>query len=104
MLGCHVVASRHFLISTALIFQNGFIAGLPPMDCCPVPSNAAGPELIKCRKPFVAAPDSLCPVTRLTASGLQYVRTSAKTCAVLVSRYPNNMLPAFSESFSVATM
>ena len=42
------------------------------------------------------------PVTRFTASGLQYVRTSENICEVLVSKWPNSMATPFKLSFSVA--
>ena len=44
------------------------------------------------------------PVTRLTASALQKVRTSAKIWARLVNRHISNMQMPLSASFSVATM
>ncbi|MNP61597.1 hypothetical protein D3C76_1568030 [compost metagenome] len=79
------------------------MAGSPFFICSPVPSSVADPELIRCKMPFAAAPSSLCPVTRSTEFGLQYVRTSAKICAVFVSKYPNSMPTPFKLSFSVAT-
>ena len=54
--------------------------------------------------PGAAGPVSSRPVTRFTAAGLQYVRTSAKICAVPVSRWPSSMHSPFRLSFSVATM
>ena len=68
----------------------------------PVASSVAAPELIRWMIPPAAAPASSWPVTRFTAAGLQYVRTSAKICAVPVSRWPNSIDAPFSESFSVA--
>ena len=83
--------------------ENGLITGSPSRVCRPVPSSVAGPELIMCRTPPAAWPSSSWPVTRFTASGLQYVRTSAKICAVPVSKLPISMLAPLRLSFSVAT-
>ena len=52
--------------------------------------------------PPAARPVSSFPVTRFTASGLQYVRTSLNICPQPVSKLPNNMATALQESFSVA--
>ena len=49
--GCQVVALRHLSTSASVISQNGFIAGTPSISCSPVPSSAAGPELIRWRMP-----------------------------------------------------
>jgi hypothetical protein len=54
--------------------------------------------------PFAASPARSLPVTRLTASGLQYVRTSLKICAVFVNRCPSSIAAPFRLSFSVATI
>jgi hypothetical protein len=53
--------------------------------------------------PLLACPVSGWPVTRFTAAGLQYVRTSAKMLALFVSRWPKSMATPFRQSFSVAT-
>ena len=42
----------------------------------PVQSSAVAPLLIRWMKPSAASPSGFQPVTRCTASGLQYVRTS----------------------------
>src|SRR4051812_22790354 len=72
--GHQSVAPRHFAASSGVISQNGLSAGSPWRDCSPVQSSAAGPELIRWRKPPAARPVGSWPVTRLTAAGLQYVR------------------------------
>jgi hypothetical protein len=58
------------------------MAGLPSFVCSPAASRQVAPELIRWMIPFAASPARSLPVTRLTASGLQYVRTSLKICAL----------------------
>ena len=101
--GYHVVAWRHASASLSDISQNGFIAGLPAAsDCCPVASSVQEPELMRWMMPPAARPVSRRPVTRSTASGDQNVRTSAKSCARLVSRCSRSIEAPLSVSFSVA--
>src|ERR1700690_1978495 len=76
--GYQVVALRQASTSRFSISQNGFIAGWPAISIWPVASSDAAPLLIRWITPPAAAPSRVTPVTRLTASGLQYVRTSAK--------------------------
>jgi hypothetical protein len=100
--GYQSVASRQRSTSSGVISQKGFRAGRPFAVWRPVASRAAAPELMRWMIPPAATPESSCPVTRFTAAGLQYVRTSAKICAVPVSRCPNTMERPFRQSFSVA--
>ena len=76
--GQKCVASRHAPASSGVISQYGFMTGFPPRLCLPVPSIVVDPELMRWMKPPPASPVTLFPVTRFTASGLQYVRTSEK--------------------------
>ena len=69
----------------------------------PVASRVVAPELIKWIIPPAARPVNSLPVTRFTASGLQYVRTSENICPQPVNNLPNNIATALQASFSVAT-
>ena len=60
MEGCQVVFLRLASASSSVISQKGFIVGLPSAsDWSPVPSSAAGPELIKWSRPSAPWPSSL---------------------------------------------
>ena len=78
--GCHVVAFRQASTSFCVSSQNGFIAGTPSYSAAPVASRVEEPEFIRCIIPFAALPSRRFPVTRSTASGLQYVRISENSC------------------------
>ena len=98
------MAFRQLSTSASVRFHGSFITGLPSASVdCPVPSSVVAPELMRWMMPPAARPVSSLPVTRFTASGLQYVRTSLKICARLVSRWPKSMATPLQASFSVAT-
>ena len=55
---CQVVASIQRWASSSVTSHHGFITGSPSLFCCPVPSSAAGPELMRCKKPSAESPVS----------------------------------------------
>ena len=60
MLACQVVASRQALASSSEISQKGFMLGCPWASLWrPQPSRAAGPELMRCRRPSAAGSSSV---------------------------------------------
>ena len=90
-------------MSSSVIFHHCLTVPLPfPSFAAPVQSRAVAPEFIRCIIPFAALPVSSFPVTRLTASGDQYVRTSWKHGALPVSKVANSIEIPFNVSFSVA--
>ena len=99
-----MVAARQASASFSVISQHGFMQCSPvALVLSPVASSVVAPEFIKCIMPPEANPVSSLPVTRFTASGLQYVRTSLNICPQPVSKLPNSMATALHESFSVAS-
>ena len=68
----------------------------------PVASRVVAPELMRWMNPFAAPPSGFLPVTRSTASGLQYVRTSLNIAALPVTRCRKSIERPFIASFSVA--
>ena len=91
-------------MSFSVTFHHSFIAGLPFSFIAPVASSVAAPELMRWMKPFFAPPVGFQPVARFTASGLQNVRTSAKSCARFVRRCMRSIETPLSVSFSVANV